>query len=114
MSLVDLLPSMYFVFIYMYLIIAASVFVLTCSVLTTAVLNAVAYIVISSFSRMVPQFFLLLRTKIKLLRPYLERVRLWAWQWKMQFHCDETEEVIFSVKRSKTKRLIKMLEILRQ
>ena len=32
----------------------------------------------------------------------LERVRLWAWQWKMQFNCDKTEEVIFSVKRSKT------------
>ena len=32
----------------------------------------------------------------------LERVRLWAWQWKMQFNCDKTEEVIFSVKRTKT------------
>ena len=32
----------------------------------------------------------------------LERVRLWAWQWKMQFNCDKTEQVIFSVKRSKT------------
>ena len=31
----------------------------------------------------------------------LERVSLWAWQWKMQFNCDKTEEVIFSVKRSK-------------
>ena len=31
----------------------------------------------------------------------LERVSLWAWQWKMQFNCDKTEEVIFSVKRPK-------------
>lgn len=31
----------------------------------------------------------------------LERVSLWAWQWKMQFNCDKTVEVIFSVKRSK-------------
>ena len=31
----------------------------------------------------------------------LERVRLWTWQWKMQFNCDKTEELIFSVKRSK-------------
>ena len=40
-SLVDLLPSVCFVFIYVYLIIGASVFVLRCSVLTAAVLNAV-------------------------------------------------------------------------
>ena len=32
----------------------------------------------------------------------LEKVRLWAWQWQMQLNCDKTEEVIFSVKRSKT------------
>ena len=32
----------------------------------------------------------------------LERVILWVWQWKMQFYCDKMEEVIFSVKRSKT------------
>ena len=32
----------------------------------------------------------------------LERVRLWAWQWKVQLNCDKTEEVIFSIKRSKT------------
>ena len=32
----------------------------------------------------------------------LERVRLWAWQWKMQLNCDKTEEAIFSVKMSKT------------
>jgi len=31
----------------------------------------------------------------------LERVNLWAWQWKMQFNSDKTKEVIFSVKRSK-------------
>ena len=31
----------------------------------------------------------------------LETLNLWAWQWKMQFNCDKTEEVIFSVKRSK-------------
>ena len=29
----------------------------------------------------------------------LERVRLWAWQWKMKFNADKTEEVIFSSKR---------------
>ena len=26
----------------------------------------------------------------------LERVGLWAWQWKMQFNAEKTEEVIFS------------------
>ena len=31
----------------------------------------------------------------------LERVSLWVWQWKMQFNCDKTEEVIFLVQRSK-------------
>ena len=31
----------------------------------------------------------------------LEKLNLWAWQWKMQFNCDKTEEVIFSVRRSK-------------
>jgi len=31
----------------------------------------------------------------------LERVNLWAWQWKMQFNSDKTKEVIFSVERSK-------------
>ena len=31
----------------------------------------------------------------------LEKVRLWAWQWKMQFNVDKTEEVIFSCKRLK-------------
>ena len=28
----------------------------------------------------------------------LERVRFWAWQWKMQFNCDKTEEMIFQSK----------------
>ena len=31
----------------------------------------------------------------------LERLRLWAWQWKMQFSADKTKEVIFSNKRFK-------------
>ena len=31
----------------------------------------------------------------------LETVKLWAWQWKMHFNADKTEEVIFSCKRSK-------------
>ena len=31
----------------------------------------------------------------------LERVRLWAWQWKMHFNAEKTEEVIFSNKRNK-------------
>ena len=31
----------------------------------------------------------------------LKRVRLWAWQWKMKFNADKTEEVIFSSKRLK-------------
>ena len=31
----------------------------------------------------------------------LEQIRLWAWQWKMQFNTDNTEEVIFSAKRIK-------------
>ena len=31
----------------------------------------------------------------KSLNQDLERVRLWAWQWKMQFTCDKTEEVFF-------------------
>ena len=31
----------------------------------------------------------------------LERVRLWAWQWKMEFNATKTEEVIFSAKRIK-------------
>ena len=29
----------------------------------------------------------------------LGKVRLWAWQWKMQFNAEKTEEVIFSTKR---------------
>ena len=31
----------------------------------------------------------------------LERIRLWAWQWKMGFNVEKTEEVIFSSKRVK-------------
>ena len=31
----------------------------------------------------------------------LETVRLWAWQWKMEFNVEKTEEVIFSTKRTK-------------
>ena len=31
----------------------------------------------------------------------LEKIKLWAWQWKMQFNTDKTEEVIFSTKRIK-------------
>ena len=29
----------------------------------------------------------------------LDRVRLWAWQWKMQFNVNKTEEVVFSCKK---------------
>ena len=31
----------------------------------------------------------------------LEKINLWAWQWKMQFNTDRKEEVIFSCKRNK-------------
>ena len=31
----------------------------------------------------------------------LEKINLWAWQWKMQFNANKTEEVIFSCKRQK-------------
>ncbi len=31
----------------------------------------------------------------------LERVRIWAWQWKMKFDIEKTEEVVFSPKRVK-------------
>ena len=31
----------------------------------------------------------------------LEKIKLWAWQWKMLFNTDKTEEVIFSTKRIK-------------
>ena len=31
----------------------------------------------------------------------LEKVRMWAWQWKMQFNAHKTEEVIFSWKKSR-------------
>ena len=30
-----------------------------------------------------------------------EKIRLWAWQWKMQFNPDKIKEVIFSFKRIK-------------
>ena len=31
----------------------------------------------------------------------LEKIKLWVWQWKMQFNTEKTEEVIFSTKRIK-------------
>ena len=31
----------------------------------------------------------------------LEKLRTWAWQWKMKFNADKTEEVLFSCKRNK-------------
>ena len=31
----------------------------------------------------------------------LERLRLWAWQWKMHFNSEKTEEVLFSTKRAR-------------
>ena len=31
----------------------------------------------------------------------LERVGLWAWQWKIQFNAEKTGEVIFSANRAK-------------
>ena len=31
----------------------------------------------------------------------LKKIKLWAWQWKMQFNTEKTEEVIFSTKRIK-------------
>ena len=31
----------------------------------------------------------------------LKTVRLWVWQWKMEFSVDKTEEIIFSTKRTK-------------
>ena len=31
----------------------------------------------------------------------LEKIRMWAWQWKMLFNADKIEEVIFSWKRAK-------------
>ena len=30
----------------------------------------------------------------------LEKIQMWAWQWKMLFNADKTEEVIFSWKRT--------------
>ena len=36
-------------------------------------------------------------------------MRLWAWQWKMQFNADKTEEVIVSTKRKKPNHTALML-----
>ena len=33
----------------------------------------------------------------------LEKVKMWAWQWKMQFNADKTEEVLFSWQKSWTR-----------
>ena len=38
----------------------------------------------------------------RVLNPDLEKINLMAWQWKMQFNANKTEEVIFSCKRHKT------------
>ena len=43
---------------------------------------------------------LILLADIKVYRD-LEKISLWAWQWKMEFNADKTEEVIFSCKRNK-------------
>ena len=32
----------------------------------------------------------------------LTKISLWAWQWKMKFNADKTEEVVFSCKREKS------------
>ena len=32
----------------------------------------------------------------------LTKINLWAWQWKMKFNADKTEEVVFSCKREKS------------
>ena len=31
----------------------------------------------------------------------LEKLRIWAWQWKMKFNADKTEEFVFTCKGSK-------------
>ena len=31
----------------------------------------------------------------------LDKIRMWAWQWKMQFNADKTEEVLFSWTKSR-------------
>ena len=36
------------------------------------------------------------------LRRGLSKINLWAWQWKMKFNKDKTEEVVFSCKREKS------------
>ena len=40
----------------------------------------------------------------------LEKVRMWAWQWKIQFNADKTEEVIFSWKKSRPRHPVLKLE----
>ena len=40
----------------------------------------------------------------------LEKVKVWAWQWKMQFNADKTEEVIFSWKKSSPRHPVLKLE----
>ena len=35
------------------------------------------------------------------LNSILQTLRIWAWQWKMKFNADKTEEVVFSCKRNK-------------
>ena len=42
----------------------------------------------------------LVRSALKL-NEDMDTVKLWAWQWKMHFNADKTEEVIFSCKRLK-------------
>ena len=39
----------------------------------------------------------------------LKKARLWAWQWKMKFNTDKTEEVIFSSKRIRQQHPVLML-----
>ena len=39
----------------------------------------------------------------------LEKVRLWVWQWKIEFSTDKTEEVIFSSKRTRQQHPVLML-----
>ena len=40
----------------------------------------------------------------------LERVAVWAWQWKMQINADKTEEVVSSPKRNEPDHPVLMLE----
>ena len=41
-------------------------------------------------------------TTVQQLNRDLERLRLWAWQWKMEFNASKTEEVVFSDKRKRS------------